>query len=58
VRDQEPLPSAVDDAAEVMAYFRQGQEQNKNDKTAKPVTKTLLFLFTLLTLALTSHFMG
>ena len=58
MREQEPLPSAADDAASVMASFKQKQEQIKHDKPAKSVTKTLLFLFTLLALALTNHFMG
>lgn len=58
MREQEPLPSAADDAAAVMASFKQKQEQIKHDTPAKSVTKILLFLFTLLALALTSHFMG
>ena len=58
MREQEPLPSAADDAAAVMASFKQKQEQIKHDKPAKSVTKSLLLLFTLLALALTNHFMG
>ena len=34
MREQEPLPSAADDAAAVMASFKQKQEQIKHDKPA------------------------
>ena len=59
VEDVKSLTAAVSgDAAAVMASFKQKQEQIKHEKPAKSVTKTLLFLFTLLALALTNHFMG
>ena len=58
MQQREHLPSAADDAAEVMASFRQGQKQDRNSKLVKSVTKTLIFLLTLVALALTTYFIG
>ncbi len=58
MRKHEHLPSAADDAAEIMASFRQRQKQTKNGKQVKSVANAPMFLITLLALALTTYFIG